>query len=676
MKQEFKPEDWLAPKTEQNGVATGSQVLTNGTSTEVPVNAGWIKRQVAAVVEQLTAENINIAEDYNDWLRIGFALANQLGEEGRDFFHAISRVSTKYDYNECNKKYDNCLATNDGRTTISTFFWMAGKAGIDTVKVAMDTMEITDFPMPEEPPDTPPSHFCQFSGDNTYYISETTDDEQQIINNEVDINNMIDFEDTTTQTESNTVADGMAAVTSTIENTGNHQLPTIVNQIDVETLPPLLQSAISVHDTVASKDLMLLGSMATLSAVMPNYYGLYDQRKVYTPIYFVVPAPPASGKGDMITCRKLVEPIEAEIRKAYEAEVKEYNQKLATWNAEHSKNSDEQPPVPPAYRSLFVAANNSSTAFCQALKDNGGIGLMFETEGNIIADTLKKDYGNYAEGLCKAFHHEPMAYTRRKDNEHVDIQSPCLALAITMTPSQIAILIPSYDSGLGSRFLFYCMPRNLEFRNIFAENNITPEELFVNLGGLYKPVYDALKALGEHQLQFKLTPEQQTEFLKFFTKLQEEQVALFGDNQVAIVRRLGLITFRLAMIFTMLRRVDMTGEYTTPIFAEDDQALVCSEQDFKNSMSIVNILTNHSTYVSENLVPKHTGRFGNNDVTPLASTIYRLMPDEFTTGDVYRLKTQLRTSERSINRALADMCQKWHMIIRTSVGHYKKIAAK
>lgn len=187
MKQEFKPEEWLAPKTEQNGVVTDSKVLTNGTSTEVPVNAGWIKRQVAAVVEQLTAENINIAEDYNDWLRIGFALSNQLGEEGRDFFHKISRMSTKYDYNECNKKYDNCLATNDGRTTISTFFWMAGKAGIDTVKVAMDTMEITDFPMPEEPPDTPPSQFCQFTDEDSCYICETTDDEQQIINNEVDM---------------------------------------------------------------------------------------------------------------------------------------------------------------------------------------------------------------------------------------------------------------------------------------------------------------------------------------------------------------------------------------------------------------------------------------------------------------------------------------------------------
>lgn len=71
---------------------------------------------------------------------------------------------------------------------------------------------------------------------------------------------------------------------------------------------------------------------------------------------------------------------------------------------------------------LFIPANSSATAVYQVLNDNGGQRLMFETEGDTLANT--SDYCNYSDGFRKAFHHETISYKRRKDREYVNIRNP------------------------------------------------------------------------------------------------------------------------------------------------------------------------------------------------------------------------------------------------------------
>jgi len=64
------------------------------------------------IVERIIKERVNVTEDYADWLRVGFALAHEFGERGRAYFHQISALSSKYDHETCDKKFDNCLATH------------------------------------------------------------------------------------------------------------------------------------------------------------------------------------------------------------------------------------------------------------------------------------------------------------------------------------------------------------------------------------------------------------------------------------------------------------------------------------------------------------------------------------------------------------------------------------
>lgn len=85
---------------------------------------------VEQCVRELSRLHVNIADDYNDWRTVGFSLAATFGERGREFFHAISCQSTKYDRSENDKKYDNFLKSAKGTVTIASLFQLFEKNGI------------------------------------------------------------------------------------------------------------------------------------------------------------------------------------------------------------------------------------------------------------------------------------------------------------------------------------------------------------------------------------------------------------------------------------------------------------------------------------------------------------------------------------------------------------------
>ena len=75
------------------------------------------------------------------------------------------------------------------------------------------------------------------------------------------------------------------------------------------------------------------------------------------------------------------------------------------------------------------------------LGDNDGIGLLFESEGDTLSQTLKSDYGNYSDVLRKAFHHELVSLSRRKDREYCEVSNPRVSVALAGTPEQVRKLM-------------------------------------------------------------------------------------------------------------------------------------------------------------------------------------------------------------------------------------------
>lgn len=83
---------------------------------------------IEILCSQIEADHYDLTDNYNEWIKIGFSLA-ELGESGRDYFHRISaQCSSKYNPDKCNKQFDNCLKTAS-RCGIGHFFKLCQEKG-------------------------------------------------------------------------------------------------------------------------------------------------------------------------------------------------------------------------------------------------------------------------------------------------------------------------------------------------------------------------------------------------------------------------------------------------------------------------------------------------------------------------------------------------------------------
>jgi hypothetical protein len=92
----------------------------------------YTDNDVEHCINQLRGKGIDITDSYHDWVSVGMAFAKEFGERGRQYFHDVSSVSTKYDHAKCDKKYDNLLKTNRGAVGIGSFFWLCALNGLET----------------------------------------------------------------------------------------------------------------------------------------------------------------------------------------------------------------------------------------------------------------------------------------------------------------------------------------------------------------------------------------------------------------------------------------------------------------------------------------------------------------------------------------------------------------
>lgn len=127
---------WITPQKKE---ATKNAQPTQQPTACQPLPFAEELAKATAVVRELINRNANIAEDYSDYVRLGFALANGLGSEGRDLYHMLCAHSTKYRMQDCEKKWQECLKKADGRTSIATFYHMARQAGVDISAVVRKT---------------------------------------------------------------------------------------------------------------------------------------------------------------------------------------------------------------------------------------------------------------------------------------------------------------------------------------------------------------------------------------------------------------------------------------------------------------------------------------------------------------------------------------------------------
>ena len=113
-----------------SGIDLGAQMLAPKAAVYGPrmESSDDLVNKVERLVEKLEQHRIDITNDYADWFRIGFALANLPEPYGRNFFHRVSAICEKYNASLCDQKF-NALSRPD-RIGIGTFFNICAQYGI------------------------------------------------------------------------------------------------------------------------------------------------------------------------------------------------------------------------------------------------------------------------------------------------------------------------------------------------------------------------------------------------------------------------------------------------------------------------------------------------------------------------------------------------------------------
>lgn len=586
----FNPNDWknIKPSAENQANHKNLDKITVQTDADVET-----------ITQRIESTATDIAPNYADWRDLGFALADALGESGRDYFHRLSRFYSNYNQAETDKQFSACLKSHGHGVTIKTLFHLAKQAGISVAVPVISTKP--------------------FSSKSPIPLKEEMEDLEEI-----------------------NVSDSVKSFPETV----------------YQNLPDFLQQVTAKSDSAEDKDLLLLGSLVAISACLPNVYGIYAERNVFPNLFLFVTAQASAGKGRLTLCRKLVEPIHRSLREQAKAENENYQRELAEYAMTKDKTDRERPQEPPL-RMLIIPANNSATGLFQILNDNKGVGLIFETEGDTLAQTFKSEHGNYSDGFRKAFHHETISYNRRKDREYVELETPCLSALLSGTPKQVSSLIPNAENGLFSRFMFYYMNIKPVWKDVFAgDNNQTLDDYFARLGSQFFDLYKILQQQSK-PLRFSLTTTQQQAFNNYFSQAQKQYLYLCGIDYLASVRRLGLITFRIAMILTTLRIME-SGELVSP--------MVCRDKDFNTALEMVKILLQHASRVFDALPAESVSAQQPNQ----KQLFLEKLPLEFSRQDYLKTAQQLEIPDKTAEKHIAKFVQNG-LINHFAHDKYKKI---
>lgn len=377
-------------------------------------------------------------------------------------------------------------------------------------------------------------------------------------------------------------------------NSTEQDSPAFPSEVYQNLPEPLKQTCRKVLQDDTERETFLIGAIGVNSGLLPNVCGHYDGSTVYPNLYVYTVAPYGAGKGGLKYARELGKPIHQAKREEAERALAEYKVELAEYKA--GNRTDE--PQKPSNWMMFIPANNSKSGITELLDQNRGSGILFETEGDTLADALESKHGNFSDVLRKAFHHEVLSFFRRTGSEYRDIEEPKLSVVLSSTFDQFIKLIPTIENGLFSRFLYYQLTPTSGFRNVFDNNKRNYAKHFSGLGERFKVLYDNLSALSD-PIEFQLTTKQKAHFLTLFDEWKTELGEIVGADLDGMVNRLGLITFRVAMQFSALRLME-TGALP--------EQIICTDQDFENSLRIVKALKRNSISIYYKLPRHHISR--------------------------------------------------------------------
>lgn len=433
----------------------------------------------------------------------------------------------------------------------------------------------------------------------------------------------------------------METTTVTIEQTDLNQRPPEQPQAQPETtgatfapevyanLPEALQTTTGKLNGT-DREVFFVGALAALSAILPNVQANYDGSRIEANLYQFLVGSYGSGKGSLKYAEQMVLPVHEHLRQS------------------------EQPTedgLPSPKKLLFLPANSSKSGLIELLATLQR-GLIFETESDVLTNTLKQDYGNFSDLLRACYHHETARFYRRQNKEFHEINSPKLSVLLSGTPGQLAKFIPSIENGLFSRFMFYRLQPDYRFKDVFSKNGQDLSQYFYQVGRKLLPLFNWLNDQPEPIL-FTFTDGQKEDFLRYFGDLKQTLIDTFGDQIAGSVNRFGVQFVRIAMVLSTLRAANLNSDFPP---------LTCTDQDFQNTIKIMEVFIHHQNEIFEHL------QQNTNNLPDRKLHFFSQLNDQFTTGEALTVGQSIGMAERTIKYWLTDRKLFEHL----KNGHYSK----
>ena len=428
----------------------------------------------------------------------------------------------------------------------------------------------------------------------------------------------------------------------------------IVEHLDMQNLPTILQNMLSLASTPEEQDILLMSTLTAASACVPKLYFRYGPtgKRYYANLQAFILAASASGKGIANQALEMVRVVDAK-------------------------------------HPMLIAGDSTLAAWYMSLEEQGGRGYMHESEGSVITDIWKTTAANYNTALRKAAEHE--AISRNRCYGSSEIKCPKLSMLLTGTFNQYRALVPSVENGYFSRLLALVIrethPFDKRYVSATGEQSVVPKQV----GRQLLKIYEQLARGGE--CEWSLTDEQKTRLGEHLETEYGTLIGLLGDNFHSVVVRMAVQIERIAMVLSAMRsgesdspgkeersHADSAGKYTgkgeieLPEYDSGlmDGVIFCSDQDYETAEVIGNKLLLHMAAAyrmidgeSQELVP---------EIKPLdqRKVLFEQLPEEYAHKELVAEAKAQGVPQSTILRWNNQWIENG-LIRRISHGHYKKI---
>jgi hypothetical protein len=442
-----------------------------------------------------------------------------------------------------------------------------------------------------------------------------------------------------------------------------NQTPFIPSEV-YSNLPVILTEGCKHFKDYRERDVFLTGALCILSGCLPSITGIYDKQTIYPNLFCFIIAPAASGKGALKFSKNLADKIHEralknsqEAEEVYQVEMERYQDSRRSRRKNGCQISNR--PVQPKMQVLFIPANSSYAKILWHLKQNEGGGIICETEADTMANVLKQDWGHYSDMLRKSFHHESLSSSKKTDNEYNEVKYPRLSVALSGTPSQVPALISSSEDGMFSRFIFYAFNDKPFWKDV-SPDGINLNAYFEALSSRVLQLYDFSE---RNPASVELTTEQWYRLNSTCQGWLDHAIIFNGNEAASVVKRLGIILFRIAMILTAIRKFED---------ADHSDKVTCTDEDFETAIRLSEVYMDHSIFMFNNLPQKENSSIFNGHINK--EKFFNDLPNVFKRSEAIAIGTKHGIKERTVDDLLRKLSG--NLLKQENFGKYSKIIDK